>query len=345
MLSGGPAPPAGAACHAGAASRPPLGSETRRPAGSARGARRSSRSAPAKRAVEMSDRSSRGAPSRIHSAIASPSAGETLRPPDAAAAHHPRAGHAGERSHEVAVVHRQGGQPPAVLGHADRGVLEDRELLAHRAREPPQDLDVEGQLGDVERGRQRGRIELHGIGLVPAEHEPAALVADVDVGVDHAGDREVGPDPGDRLRDQELMAGRHHGQRPRRGRWRRVAPTRPRRPRPPAWRWCRPASARPPRRAARSRSPWPACAGAGPPRASRPPGSSRWATRTARRCSPSGSTSRRRCRARRGWAADAAPRRPRQSRARPRRRRRAPPRGRAARRRARCARSSGRHSA
>ena len=100
-----------------------------------------------------------------------------------------------------------------MLGDAQGRILEDRELRAHAAREPPQHLDVERQLGDVERRWQRGHVDLHGIGLVPAQHEPAALVAHVDVGVDHACDRELGPDPGDRLGDQQLMARRHDRQR------------------------------------------------------------------------------------------------------------------------------------
>ena len=101
---------------------------------------------------------------------------------DAAAAHHPGAGHAGQRPDEVAVVHRERRQPAAVLGDAEAGVLEDRELLAHAARQPPQHLDVERQPGDV----VRHRLDLHRIRLVAAEHQPAALVAHVHVGVDDA---------------------------------------------------------------------------------------------------------------------------------------------------------------
>src|SRR5439155_13274433 len=73
-----------------------------------------------------------------------------------------------------------------MLGDAQGRILEDRELRAHAAREPPQHLDVERQLGDVERRRQRGHVELHGIGLVPAQHEPAALVAHVGNGLREA---------------------------------------------------------------------------------------------------------------------------------------------------------------
>ena len=95
-----------------------------------------------------------------------------------------------------------------MLGAANRGALEDRKLLADFSRQSPEGLDVEGQLGDV----VRQRVDLQGTGLVAAQHEPSALVAHVDVGVDHAGDRELGPDPGDGLGDQELMARRHDGQ-------------------------------------------------------------------------------------------------------------------------------------
>jgi len=95
-----------------------------------------------------------------------------------------------------------------MLGDADRLVLEDRKLLADFPREPPQNLDVERQLGDVV-GEDVG---LQGIRLVAPEHEAATLVAHVDVGVDHAGDRKLGPDPGDGLGDQELMPRRHDGQ-------------------------------------------------------------------------------------------------------------------------------------
>ncbi len=99
-----------------------------------------------------------------------------------------------------------------MLGDADRGVLEDRELLAHATGQAPEHLDVERQLGDVEPRAQRGRIDLHRIRLVAAEHEAAALVAHVHAGVDHAGDGELRRDAGDRLGDQELMARRHDGQ-------------------------------------------------------------------------------------------------------------------------------------
>jgi len=66
-----------------------------------------------------------------------------------------------------------------MLGDANRRVLEDRKLLADALREPPQDLDVERQLGDV----VRERVRLQGIGLVAPEHEPAALVTIVPRGV------------------------------------------------------------------------------------------------------------------------------------------------------------------
>jgi hypothetical protein len=128
---------------------------------------------------------------------------------DAAAAHDPRAGDARERADEIAVVHGERRQPTAVLGHADHRVLEDRELLAHAPGQPPQHLDVERQIRHVERRRQRGRLELERMGLVSAQHQAAAIVPHVDVGIDDAGDRELGPDSGDRLGDQELMAGRH----------------------------------------------------------------------------------------------------------------------------------------
>ncbi len=67
-----------------------------------------------------------------------------------------------------------------------------------------------------------GEVEASGCrgGLVVPEHEPAALVARVDVGVDHAGDRKLGPDLADGLGDRELMPRRHDGQsgaEPRRG--------------------------------------------------------------------------------------------------------------------------------
>ena len=98
--------------------------------------------------------------------MASPSDGETLSPPT----QQPLITHApatpGQRPHQVAVVGRQRGQPAAVLGDADRRVLEDRKLLAHAARQPPQHLDVERQLGDVERRRQRRQVDLQRIGLV-----------------------------------------------------------------------------------------------------------------------------------------------------------------------------------
>ena len=134
-------------------------------------------------------------------------------------------------------------------------------------------------------GRQRGQVELQRIRLVAAQHQPAALVTDVDVGVDHAGDRELRRDPGDRLGDQQLMARRHHRQRPAELARRPRAPSRPPRPPPPASRWCRAACARPRRRRGRSRSRWPACAAAARRPASRRPGNSRSAARTARRCS------------------------------------------------------------
>jgi hypothetical protein len=57
-------------------------------------------------------------------------------------------------------------------------------------------LDVERQLGHLERRRQRRRVDLQRIGLVAAEHEAAALVANVDVRVDHPRDRELGTTPG-----------------------------------------------------------------------------------------------------------------------------------------------------
>ena len=195
--------------------------------------------------------------------------------------------------------------------------------------------NVGGSAAEV--GLQRDR-------LVAAEHEAAALVPHVDVGVDHAGDRELGPHAGDRLGDQQLMARRHHRQRSAQLARRPGAPTARRVHHRAASRWCRGASARPRHRAGRCRSRWPACAAATPLRASPRPGNSRSAARTARRCSRSGSTSRRRCRARRGSAGAGAPRRRRRNRSRHRRCRPARPRGPAARRRARCARSSARRS-
>src|SRR2546428_344107 len=68
---------------------------------------------------------------------------------DAAAVHHPGTGHTGQRPREVAVVHRERRQPAAVLGDADRRILEDWELLAHAAREPPQHLAVQRHFGDI----------------------------------------------------------------------------------------------------------------------------------------------------------------------------------------------------
>ena len=100
-----------------------------------------------------------------------------------------------------------------MLGDLDRRVLEDRELLGDARREPPQYLDVERQLRHLERRRQRRRVDLQRIGLVAAEHEAAALVANVDVRVDHPRDRELGDDARDRLGDEELMARRHDLQR------------------------------------------------------------------------------------------------------------------------------------
>src|SRR5262249_59106505 len=116
---------------------------------------------------------------------------------DAAAAHDPRTGDTREWADEIAVVHGERRQPTAMLGHADRRILEDRELLAHAPGEPPQHLDVERQIPHVERRRQRRGLELQGVGLVPAQHEAASLVPDIYVGVDDAGDRELGPDAGD----------------------------------------------------------------------------------------------------------------------------------------------------
>jgi hypothetical protein len=101
-----------------------------------------------------------------------------------------------------------------VLDDLDRRILEDRELIGDARRQTPQHLDVQRKLAHLERRRQLGRIDLQGIGFVAAQHETAALVANVDVGVDYPGDRELGAHARDRLGDQELVAGRHDLERP-----------------------------------------------------------------------------------------------------------------------------------